>query len=384
MAWAYANGVRAAWRSRVERRPRFSHRTFRARIYSISRKAADFDYDLPPELIAQQPTIVRDESRLMVLDGDATRHYQFRDLPRLLRSGDLLVLNETRVIAARLLGERRGGGRVELLLLHPSGDIRYEPAAATWVALAKPARRLRRGDVVAFGEWGDALIRNELREGMREIEFRLNRPFEEFLSRAGRMPLPPYIRNDAPEVQARYQTVFARVAGSVAAPTASLHFTSELLAEIERRGVEIARIALNIGLGTFRPVTVESIDDHAMHEEAYVIEPPASRAIEDARSHRRRIVAAGTTVARALEGSFAANGRVAAGEQVTDLFITPGFRFAVVGGLVTNFHLPRSTLLMLVSAFAGRERILRAYGEAVAQGYRFYSFGDAMFIARAA
>jgi len=316
----------------------------------------------------------------MVLDGGAIRHLRFRELPQLLRAADLLVLNETRVIAARLFGERPGGGRVELLLLHPSGSLRYDANAVTWVALAKPARRLRRGGIVRFGAFGDAIVRSELQAGAREIEFRLHGPFEEFLSHVGQMPLPPYIRDDAPESQARYQTVFARIAGSIAAPTASLHFTPELLAEIERRGVEIVRIALDIGLGTFRPVAVEFVDDHVMHEEAYVIEPGAARAIEQARIDRRRIVAAGTTVARALEANFTAYGRIVAGERVTNLFITPGFRFGIVGGLITNFHLPRSTLLMLVSAFAGRERIMRAYAEAIAQRYRFYSFGDAMFV----
>lgn len=317
----------------------------------------------------------------MVLDGGATSHSTFRDLPDLLRPDDLLVLNETRVIAARLFGEReRGGARVELLLLHPAGSMRYDPQAITWIALARPARRLHIGDRIVFGSLGEATVRSELEDGMREIELHANLPFDEFLATAGRMPLPPYIHNDSPEAHERYQSVFARLPGSVAAPTASLHFTPELLREIERRGIEIARLTLNIGLGTFRPVTVDSIDDHLMHEEAYAIEPAAEHAIERARNDRRRIVAAGTTVVRALEGNVQSHDRIEAGEHTTNLFITPGFRFRVVGAMITNFHLPRSTLLMLVSAFAGREPILRAYADAIAQRYRFYSFGDAMFI----
>jgi S-adenosylmethionine:tRNA ribosyltransferase-isomerase len=343
---------------------------------------SDFDYDLPEALIAQSPTSRRDESRLMVLDGTATLHSTFRELPAFLRPGDLLVLNETRVIAARLLGGReRGGGRVELLILHPADSLRYDPRAQEWIALAKPARRLRRGDRVTFGALGEAVVRDELEEGMRRVAFDLAVSFEEFLERAGHAPLPPYIRNTSAEAGERYQTVFARLPGSVAAPTASLHFTPELLERIAAYGVEIVRLSLSIGLGTFRPVTVETIEHHVMHEEAYAIEPAAALAIERARSERRRIVAAGTTVVRALESCMSAYGRIEAGEHATNLFITPGFTFQVVGAMITNFHLPRSTLLMLVSAFAGRERIFRAYAEAIANGYRFYSFGDAMFLA---
>lgn len=321
-----------------------------------------------------------------MLDGDRRLHETFRDLPDLLRSGDLLVLNETRVIAARLFGERVGGkdrkSNVELLLLHPAGSIEYDPLARSWIALARPARRLRRGDRIEFGSFGEALVCAELEQGMRELEFHLELPFEEFLERAGRTPLPPYIHNDSAHAQRRYQTVFARRPGSVAAPTASLHFTDELLVEIARRGVEIVRLSLNVGLGTFRPVSVGSLDEHHMHEEAYAIEPAAAKAVGRARDERRRIVAAGTTVVRALEGNYESFGEIRAGEFQTDLFIRPGFEFRVVGAMITNFHLPRSTLLMLVSAFAGRERILRAYLEAIELRYRFYSFGDAMFIAQ--
>ncbi len=318
----------------------------------------------------------------MVVNGDAIAHRSFFDLPNLLAPDDLLVLNETRVIRARLSGQRSGGGRAELLLLHPTTSMQYDSRSLRWVALAKPARRLRTGDRIAFGTLGEAIVRDALGEGMREVEFRLNLPFETFLERAGHMPLPPYIRNESARAERRYQSVFARCPGSVAAPTASLHFTPRLLREIESSGVEVVRIALNVGLGTFRPVAAESIGEHVMHEESYSIEPDAARAVESARAARRRIVAVGTTVVRALEGSIHSYGRVEAGEHVTDLFITPGFTFRVVGAMITNFHLPRSTLLMLVSAFAGRERILRAYAAAVARRYRFYSFGDAMFVLR--
>jgi len=316
----------------------------------------------------------------MLLRGDAIEHRHFRDLPALLDPGDLLVLNETRVIRARLFGRRNGRGRCELLLLHPARSSRYDANATRWIALTKPARRLRTGDRVTFEGFGEAVVSLELDEGMREVELQLSVPFEEFLERAGRMPLPPYIHNDSPEAQARYQTVFARRPGSVAAPTASLHFTPEVLDRVRTRGVEIACITLDVGLGTFRPVSVESVDEHAMHAEAYAISPDAANALEKARAAGRRIVAAGTTVVRALEGNLRAYGRIEPGEHETDCFITPGFDFGIVGAMITNFHLPRSTLLMLVSAFAGRERILRAYAEAVVQGYRFYSFGDAMLI----
>jgi S-adenosylmethionine:tRNA ribosyltransferase-isomerase len=323
---------------------------------------------------------------LLVLDGDRRLQRTFRDLPDLMRSSDLLVLNETRVIPARLFGERVGRGnrklKVELLLLHPAGSMEYDPLARAWVALARPARRLRRRDRIEFGSFGEALVRAELEGGMRELEFHLELPFEEFLERAGRMPLPPYIHNDSAQAQQRYQTVFARRPGSVAAPTASLHFTDELLGEIARRGVEIVRLSLNVGLGTFRPVSVETLDEYRMHQEAYAIEPAAAGAVNRARGAGRRIVAAGTTVVRALEGNYESFGEIRAGEFQTDLFISPGFEFRVVGAMITNFHLPRSTLLMLVSAFAGRERILQAYAEAIELRYRFYSFGDAMFIAQ--
>jgi S-adenosylmethionine:tRNA ribosyltransferase-isomerase len=319
----------------------------------------------------------------MVVGEEIEEDARFSDLPRILTRGDLLVLNETRVIAARLVGERRpSGGRVELLLLHPASTPRYRADARRWMALARPARRLREGAQIAFGDGAAAVVRRVLDEGVREIEFELAEPFERFLERMGRLPLPPYVHHDSAEAQHGYQTVFARVPGSVAAPTASLHFTTELLAGLEAGGIEIARIALDVGLGTFRPMVAERIDDHRMHAELYTLPKAAAAALERAQRERRRIVASGTTVVRALEGNVQTHGKIVAGEWVTDLFITPGFAFRVVDVMITNFHLPQSSLLALVSAFAGRERILRAYGHAVERRYRFFSFGDAMLLTR--
>lgn len=316
--------------------------------------------------------------------GDAHEHRHFRDLPALLDPGDVLVLNETRVIAARLFGTRATGGHVELLLLHPAGSARYDPAATSWIALAKPAKRLRAGERIGLlglnGAAGDAIVVAELEDGMREIAFDLDMPFERFLDIAGRLPLPPYIHNDSEEAQRRYQTVFARQPGSVAAPTASLHFTADVLRAIEERGVRVVKLTLDVGLGTFRPMKAVRLDEHTMHAETYAIPEETAAAVERAKIDGRRVVAAGTTVVRALEGSAQKFGRATAGEAQTDIFIKPGFEFRVVDAMITNFHLPQSTLLVLVSAFAGRERVLAAYERAVAARYRFFSFGDAMFL----
>lgn len=346
--------------------------------------AASYDFTLPPELIAQSPAVTRDASRLMLVAGDTLEHHVFRNLPALLNAGDLLVLNETRVIAARLFGRTadNAGGRVELLLLHPADSMRYDPTALRWFALARPARRLKAGVQISFGTFGHACVRRAEKDGIREIEFSLSLPFEEFLMRAGRLPLPPYIHNDTEAAQLRYQTVFARIPGSVAAPTASLHFTDALLAELQQRGIEIVRLSLDVGLGTFRPMQTERIDRHRMHAEHFVIPAETARAVARAQREGHRIVAAGTTVVRALEGSAFAHGCVAEGEDATDIFITPGYTFTIVDAMITNFHLPRSTLLVMVSAFAGRERILRAYHTAIAEKYRFFSFGDAMLLTR--
>lgn len=336
---------------------------------------------MPAELIAQTPAVRRDASRLFVLHAHGNEHRRFDDLPGLLRRGDLLVLNETRVIPARLFGRReRGDAPIELLLLHPAEQLRYDRNARRWIALARPARRLRAGDRICFDGDARAEVTRVLGEGMRELAFTIHESWEAFLERFGRMPLPPYIHNDSPEASQRYQTVFARMPGSVAAPTASLHFTQELFDALRETGVEFARLTLDVGIGTFRPVAVERLDDHAMHAEAYVISREASEQIRRARQENRRVVAAGTTVVRALEGNAAEFGEIRAGEFATNLFIRPGFRFAVVDALITNFHLPRSTLLVLVSAFAGRGRVLAAYREAVELNYRFYSFGDAMLV----
>lgn len=347
------------------------------------RLSAAYRYDLPADLIAQEPAAQRDASRLMVVEGARFEDAVFSDLPRYLQPRDLLVLNETRVIAARLRGTRAsGGGSAELLLLHPAHADRYDGGALRWIALAKPARRLRPGSRIDFDGAGKATVERALGDGMLEVTFAVEGSFEAFLARAGRLPLPPYIHNESDDAERRYQTVFARVPGSVAAPTASLHFTPELLARVAERGVEIVRITLDVGIGTFRPMVAERIDDHRMHAENYAIGADASVAIERARAQRRRIVAAGTTVVRALEGCAAERGRIVAGEGRTELFITPGFEFRVADAMITNFHLPRSSLLVLVSAFAGRDRILRAYAAAVERHYRFFSFGDAMFLTR--
>ncbi len=323
----------------------------------------------------------------MVVRSDTLEHVTFSELPKLLRPDDLLVLNETRVVAARLRGTRPSGGVAEFLLLHPSDSLRYDPTALRWIALARPARRLGVGTRVSFGtrgELGAAIVRAALPDGHREIELELAVPLERFLERAGTLPLPPYIQHPSPRVSRRYQTVFARVPGSVAAPTASLHFTRRLLGDLERRGVELTRITLNVGIGTFRPLAVERLEAHAMHAEAYEIPPEAAAAIARAKTAGRRVVAVGTTVVRALEGNIRRHGRIVPISEETDLFITPGYPFRVVDALITNFHLPRSSLLVLVSAFAGRSTIAAAYCEAVVRGYRFYSFGDAMLLERKA
>jgi S-adenosylmethionine:tRNA ribosyltransferase-isomerase len=331
-------------------------------------------------LIAQHPAQRRDASRLMVLRGGAIDHRHFSDLPHLLRAGDLLVLNQTRVIPARLKGRRPTGGRAEVLLLRPADRPRYDPMSTHWFALVKPGRQLRVGASILFDDLAEATVTGVDKDGVRELAFVLRVPFDELLERCGRMPLPPYIHNDDDELQERYQTVFATTPGSVAAPTASLHFTTELLDRLERGGVELAKIVLDVGLGTFRPIQSERLDGHKMHAESYSIPEETVAAIERAKREGRRVIAAGTTTVRALEGSVAANGRLVAGNASTEIFIRPGFSFAIVDALITNFHLPESTLLVLVSAFAARERILESYRQAIAREYRFFSFGDAMLI----
>jgi S-adenosylmethionine:tRNA ribosyltransferase-isomerase len=342
------------------------------------RRTAAYDYDLPAELIAQAPAPRRDASRLMVLRGTSIEHRTFRDFPTLLGPGELLVINETRVLKARLFGTREGGGRVEVLLLHPKDAPSGQAGARRWEVLVRPGRRLRVGTRIAFGA-SRATIVAAGPEGTRTLEFDADVDVEALIETSGVVPLPPYIRRAPPDAEERYQTVFARVPGSVAAPTASLHFTPEILEELRGRGVEIVPIVLDVGLGTFRPVTSERLDEHVMHAERFEIPAASASAIVRAKSEGRRIVAAGTTVVRALEGA-AAEGSLKAGSATTSLFITPGYEFRVVDALLTNFHLPRSTLLALVAAFAGYRRTMAAYREAVRERYRFFSFGDAMFI----
>jgi S-adenosylmethionine:tRNA ribosyltransferase-isomerase len=344
---------------------------------------AAYRYDFSEELIAQTPAQPRDSSRLMVLGGDRVEHHTFRDLPDLLIPGDLLVLNDSRVIPARVCGKRvPGGGAAEILLLRPSGSARYDDAATRWIAMVRPGRKLRAGARISFGELGEALVADVRADGTREVEFAVATTFAAFLTQAGRLALPPYIHNDSDEAQERYQTVFAREPGSVAAPTASLHFTDALLEKIRARGVGLAYLALDIGLPTFAPMKTQRLAEHIMHSETFAIPAQTVAEVESARNEGRRVIAVGTTVLRALEGSIHEHGRLTAGADSTDLFIRPGFVFRTVDALITNFHLPQSTLLVLVCAFAKRERVLNAYREAIACKYRFYSFGDAMFVER--
>ncbi|HEX3532363.1 MAG TPA: tRNA preQ1(34) S-adenosylmethionine ribosyltransferase-isomerase QueA [Thermoanaerobaculia bacterium] len=340
----------------------------------------DFDYDLPAESIAQQPA-PRGESRLLVLDREGPdRHHRVRDLPRLLHPGDLLVLNDTRVIPARLYGRRASGdGKIEILLTEKISE-------RDWDALVKPGRRARPGTVISFEGLTAEIIEKDP-SGRHRLRF--SEPIEPHLERLGHVPLPPYIHRSKDQKDSKdtkdkelYQTVYARQPGAIAAPTAGLHFSEELLAEIRGVGVETAMVTLHVGLGTFKPVTAERVADHRMERERWEVPAATAEAIRRTRERGGRLVAVGTTVVRTLE-SAARDGVVEAGSGTTELFITPGFPFQVVDALMTNFHLPQSTLLMLVSAFAGRERVLAAYAEAVREGYRFYSYGDAMLVLRA-
>jgi S-adenosylmethionine:tRNA ribosyltransferase-isomerase len=354
---------------------------------------SEFDFPLPEALIAQAPADRRDASRLLVAsrDGAPLQHRRFTELPGLLREGDLLVLNDTRVIPARLLGTKAAtGGRVELLLVRPAdgGDMAAAlagpPGAVEWVCLGQASKGLKVGAALAFPAGLGAEV--VAAPGGGEVRVRFGAPgaasLGEVLAQAGRLPLPPYIsREPGAEDAQRYQTVYSRTPGSVAAPTAGLHFTEELLAELARRGVQRAHVTLEVGPGTFMPVREEQLDRHRMHAERYRVPEEAADAVNRARAEGRRVVAVGTTVVRTLESATdPATGRLRAGEGDTALFIRPGHAFRQVDALVTNFHLPRSTLVVLVSAFLGRERTLAAYAEAVSHGYRFFSYGDAMFI----
>ena len=336
----------------------------------------DFYYDLPEELIAQDPLEDRSSSRLLVLDrktGDI-EHKIFRDIIDYLNPGDCLVINDTKVIPARLIGVKADtGAAIEVLLLkRRQNDI--------WECLVKPGKKAREGAVIVFGE-GDLKgeIVDVIDDGNRLIHFEYEGIFEEILDKLGQMPLPPYITHKLADKN-RYQTVYAKNEGSAAAPTAGLHFTKELLESIRAKGVEIANVTLHVGLGTFRPVKVDKIEEHHMHSEFYCIEESEAEKINNAHKAGGRIIAVGTTSSRTLESASGDDGVVIAGSGDTDIFIYPGYKFKAVDCLITNFHLPESTLVMLVSALAGRDKIMNAYEEAVKERYRFFSFGDAMFI----
>ena len=338
-------------------------------------KKSDFYFDLPEELIAQTPLQRRDGSRLMRLsrESGAIEHRHFYELPELLREGDCLVLNDSRVLPARLLGTRSSGGSVELVLLRDLGEGR-------WECLSRPGRKTKPGTELSFGD-GEltATVTAVTDGGNRIVQFHYDGIFLEILERLGKMPLPPYIKADLRDPE-RYQTVYSRETGSAAAPTAGLHFTKELLAEIEERGVRIAYVTLHVGLGTFRPVKEEEIEDHPMHAEFCVIPEETARIVNETKRAGGRVIAVGTTSCRTLESFAAEDGSLTESSGWTDIFIYPGYRFKCVDALITNFHLPESTLIMLVSALAGREQILNAYRIAVEEKYRFFSFGDAMFI----
>ncbi len=339
-------------------------------------KTRDFYYDLPPELIAQTPMEKRDGSRLMTLDRRTgeTGHRHFYDLPSLLRPGDCLILNDSRVLPARLLGQRLpGGGACEVLLLTDRGEN-------VWECLVRPGRKLRTGARMTFGDGSlTAEVVGEEADGNRLVRFAYEGIFLEVLERLGKMPLPPYIKEELLDRE-RYQTVYSKVLGSAAAPTAGLHFTPELLEEIRARGVRIGCVTLHVGLGTFRPVKEEAIEDHDMHSEFCTVPPETAELINRTKAEGGRVICVGTTSCRTLESWAEEDGHMEPRSGWTNIYLYPGCRFKVMDGLVTNFHLPESTLIMLVSAFAGREAVLNAYREAVAERYRFFSFGDAMFI----
>ena len=339
-------------------------------------KTSDYFYELPPELIAQDPLEDRSSSRLMVLDQKtgAVSHHVFREIPSFLRPGDCLVLNNTRVIPARLMGVREEtGGAVEVLLLkRRMGDV--------WECLVKPGKKARPGTRLAFGDGLlHAQVEDVVEDGNRLIRFFYVGVWEEVLDRLGEMPLPPYITHKLQDKN-RYQTVYARFDGSAAAPTAGLHFTPELLDQIQDMGVELAYVTLHVGLGTFRPVKVENVKEHHMHSEYYQVSAEAAEKINRAKESGHRVICVGTTSCRTVESASDENGHLEECCDNTDIFIYPGYRFKVLDALITNFHLPESTLVMLVSALAGREHVLAAYEEAVKERYRFFSFGDAMLI----
>lgn len=339
-------------------------------------KTHDFYYDLPEELIAQTPLEKRDSSRLMVLDRDTgvLSHKHFYDIVDYLEPGDCLVMNDSRVLPARLLGHRPTGGAVEVLLLRDLGN-------KCWECLCKPGRKMQVGNEVLFGDGELTAVVREVQEtGNRVVEFSYEGIFLEVLERLGKMPLPPYIKAELKD-QERYQTVYSREVGSAAAPTAGLHFTNELLDRIREKGVHTAFVTLHVGLGTFRPVKADDILDHHMHSELCMMNSETAELLNETKRSGGRVICVGTTSCRTLESLVNADGSFSEKSQWTEIFIYPGYQFKAMDALITNFHLPESTLVMLVSAFAGREHVISAYEEAVRQRYRFFSFGDAMFIA---
>ena len=338
-------------------------------------KTHDFWYDLPEELIAQTPLERRDGSRLMVLNRETgeIQHKHFYDIVDYLNPGDCLVMNDSRVLPARLMGHRPTGGVVEVLLLRDLGN-------KCWECLCKPGRKMQVGNEVIFGDGELTAVVREVREdGNRVVEFRYEGIFLEVLERLGKMPLPPYIKEELQD-QERYQTVYSKVNGSAAAPTAGLHFTPELLEKVQAMGVKVGYVTLHVGLGTFRPVKEDEITDHTMHSEYCVIPQETADLINETKKNGGRVICVGTTSCRTIESQAAEDGTMRASAGWTDIFIYPGYKFKVLDALVTNFHLPESTLIMLVSALAGREHVLAAYRQAVEERYRFFSFGDAMFI----
>lgn len=339
-------------------------------------KTADFDFQLPEELIAQTPLKQRDASRLLTLDKNTgvVEHHRFYDLPQFLQPGDCLVLNDSRVLPARLIGYRPTGGICEVLLLVDRGDH-------LWECLVRPGRKLKTGAQVIFGDGQlTATVEKELADGKRTVRFHYQGVFLEILDQLGKMPLPPYIKTEL-EDQERYQTVYSKVVGSAAAPTAGLHFTPKLLEQVQNLGVKICYITLHVGLGTFRPVKVEDIQDHEMHSEFCIISQETADIINETKKNRGRVICVGTTSCRTVESFAAEDGTMSERSGWTNIFIYPGYDFKVMDALITNFHLPQSTLIMLVSALAGRDHVLAAYQEAVQERYRFFSFGDAMMIA---
>ena len=338
-------------------------------------KTSDFDFQLPEELIAQTPLERRDASRLLTLDKTtgAVGHRHFYELPRSLRPGDCLVLNDSRVLPARLIGHRPTGGACEVLLLVNRGED-------LWECLVRPGRKLKPGAQVIFGDGQlTATVEEELDDGKRAVRFHYCGIFLEILEQLGKMPLPPYIKAELAD-QERYQTVYSKVMGSAAAPTAGLHFTPELLAQIQGMDIKVCYVTLHVGLGTFRPVKAEDIQDHEMHSEFCMIPQETADIINETKRRGGRVICVGTTSCRTVESFAAEDGTMSERSGWTNIFIYPGYRFKVLDALVTNFHLPQSTLIMLVSALAGREHVLAAYEEAVREKYRFFSFGDAMFI----